>query len=90
MSDLPLEAWLAVGVVTAVAVIGSLYVLASIVRDASRRIELYEQVFQLRMEYTRRIREMQARGFKVEGMGVPGDFEVLEDGPATVPVKKAA
>jgi hypothetical protein len=52
------------GLVT-VSVLGTLYVLASIMRDATRRIELFREVAKLRAEYVQRVRDLQARGFDV-------------------------
>ncbi len=67
MSQLTTEAWFLIGTVIFACVTGGLYVLASIVRDAARRIELYKQVHELRLEYARRIREIQAKGQTVAG-----------------------
>jgi hypothetical protein len=87
MTALTTEAWFAIGTIIALCVIGSLYVLASIVRDASRRIELYEKVAVLRIEYAARIRDIQARGYKIENAYEAGEFDLVESAPAE---KKAA
>lgn len=87
MTSLTPEAWLAIGTIIGLSVIGSLYVLASIVRDASRRIELYQKVAELRIEYAARIREIQARGYKIENAYEAGEFDIVTDGS---PAKKAA
>ena len=87
MTSLTPEAWLAIGTIIGLSVIGSLYVLASIVRDASRRIELYQKVAELRIEYAARIREIQARGYKIDNAYEAGEFDIVSDGPVT---KKAA
>lgn len=87
MTSLTPEAWLAIGTIIALSMIGSLYVLASIVRDASRRIELYQKVAELRIEYASRIREIQARGYKIENAYEAGEFDIVSDAPAA---KKAA
>lgn len=78
MTHLTIEAWAAIGVVIALSVVGSLYVLASIVRDASRRIELYERVFELRLEYSKRTAELAARGYSVDNFKM-GGFEIVEN-----------
>lgn len=48
-----------------VCVLGTLYVLASIMRDATRRIELFREVAKLRAEYVQKVLDLQARGFDV-------------------------
>jgi hypothetical protein len=71
MVQLTMESWLAIGVIVTISVTGALYVLASIVRDANRRIELFRQVSALRLEYAQRVRELQARGYKVDMPAMP-------------------
>jgi hypothetical protein len=79
MYQLTIEAWLAVAGVIFACTAGGLYVLASIVRDAARRIELYKQVHELRLEYARRIRELQAKGHTVAGAPPLNELEGAPD-----------
>lgn len=79
MTQLTTEAWLTVAGVIFACTTGGLYVLASIVRDAARRIELFKQVHDLRLEYARRIRELQAKGHTVSGAPPLSELEGTPD-----------
>ncbi len=82
MGGLPLESWALITVIAAAAVFGTLYILASILRDASRRVELYKRVADLRAEYARQAAEMAERRTKT-----PQFVEVVEE---ALPVRHAA
>jgi hypothetical protein len=56
------------------AVFGTLYILASILRDATRRVELYKRVADLRAEYARQIAEHEERRSKAVQYAEPADF----------------
>ncbi len=72
MTELTLGVWCLIAAVIAVCVFCTLYVLASIVRDASRRIELYQRVAELRMEYDKRMAEIAMRGLEVDHYRLTG------------------
>ncbi|MBY0308655.1 MAG: hypothetical protein K2Q09_07930, partial [Phycisphaerales bacterium] len=57
MGALPIETWAVVAAVIGAAVFGTLYILASILRDATRRVELYKRVADLRADYARQMAE---------------------------------
>jgi len=66
------------------AVFGTLYILSSILRDASRRVDLYKRVAELRAEYARQAAELADRRIKA-----PQFVEVVDDLDAG-PVRHAA
>lgn len=82
MGGLPLESWALVAAVITAAVFGTLYILASILRDATRRVELYKRVAELRAEYARQAAAMEQRR-----VGIPQFVEVVGE---MAPVRRAA
>lgn len=61
MGGLPLESWAMILAVMGAAVFGTLYILASILRDAARRVDLYKRVAELRADYARQLAEQEDR-----------------------------
>jgi hypothetical protein len=78
MGTIALEWWLAIAVVITFSVGAALYVLASILRDATRRIDLYVEVARLRAEYEQKMQDMRARGFDIPDTFTVGGFELIE------------
>lgn len=78
MSELTLGVWCLIAAVIAVCVVSTLYVLASIVRDATRRIELYRRVAELRAEYDKRMAEITARGLEIDHYRL-GGVDIVPD-----------
>jgi len=83
MGTLPLESWAVIAAIIGTAVFSTLYVLASILRDATRRVELYKRVAELRAEYAR-----QAALLEERRNGIPRFVD--EAGFAQPPVRHAA
>jgi hypothetical protein len=82
MGGLPLESWALILTIIGAAVFGTLYVLASILRDAARRVDLYKRVAELRAEYAQQAAELAQRRTKV-----PQFVEVVAE---AAPVRQAA
>lgn len=82
MGGLTLESWALIAGIIAGAVFGTLYILASILRDASRRVDLYQRVAALRAEYARQAAEMEQRRGRS-----PQFVEVVDD---QAPLRQAA
>jgi hypothetical protein len=78
MTELTLGVWCLIAAVIAVCVVCTLYVLAAIVRDASRRIELYQRVAQLRAEYDKRMTEITTRGLEIDHYSL-GGVDIVPD-----------
>jgi hypothetical protein len=85
VSNAPIEVWMLVLGVAAAAVVSSLYVLSSLIRDHGRVVELDREVRRLRMEYAKRRRDLAARS----GLGeagpepVTGEVDIVEAEPAS-------
>lgn len=82
MGGLPLESWAMITAVGSAAIFGTLYILASILRDATRRVDLYKRVAELRADYARQAAEMAERRTRS-----PQYVEVIEE---ALPVRHAA
>ena len=74
MGGLTLESWAIIAAVIGTAVYGTLYILASILRDATRRVELYRRVALIRADYARQMAEQEERGFKAVQYAEAVDF----------------
>lgn len=81
MGGLTIESWAMIAAVIGSAVFGTLYILASILRDATRRVDLYKRVADLRAEYARQMAEHEARGHRTIQYADAVDFS---------PTRKAA
>lgn len=81
----PVELWMLVFAVATTAVVSSLYVLSSLIRDHGRVVELDREVRRLRMEYAKRMKELAARS----GVGdvgaepIVGEVDIVPDQPGS-------
>jgi hypothetical protein len=80
MEALTPQGWAVVAIVSGMGVFGALYILSSILRDATRRVELYRRVGELREEYAQQMRDLEARGFRTKSVQTAG-VDIVEDGP---------
>lgn len=69
--------------VAATAVVSSLYVLSSLIRDHGRVVELDREVRRLRTEYAKRMKELAARSGVSEAAPEPmmGEVDIVPDQP---------
>lgn len=77
--------WLAIALVMGAGLLCMLYAIAAAIRDFLRIEALKQEVYKLRSDYTRRLRNLRGASGG-EGEQTPGEFDLIEDHPE----KKAA